>query len=132
MAVWALLGVKIIRCNTKHLVTLNANTVDGWLSQRWGFQLGCMRLGRVGTHAEIVAQHRATLNPRALGCVGEQHPGQSDEHLYQSGSELRQGSADFSFTAGNFVKLQFFDALREPLGAGIGWRRRSDEDCGSS
>jgi len=57
VATGALLGVKIFRQNTEHIVTLDANTVENWLSRRRSFLLRGMTLCWIGLvgHKQILA-----------------------------------------------------------------------------
>jgi hypothetical protein len=57
MTIGALLGVKIFRQNAEHIVTLDANTVEHWLSRRRSFLLRGMNLCLVwlGSHEQILA-----------------------------------------------------------------------------
>jgi hypothetical protein len=57
MAIGALLGVKILRRNAEHVVTLDANTMKHWLPRRRGFVFRGMGLGLrgFGCHKQILA-----------------------------------------------------------------------------
>jgi hypothetical protein len=74
VAVGALLGVKILRRNAKHIVTLNANTMKNRLSRRrrFVFCAVCLRLRWFGCHNQILAyrRHRSIHAVRALHASG--------------------------------------------------------------
>jgi hypothetical protein len=57
VAIGALLGVKIFRQNTEHIVTLDAHTVENWLPRRRSFLFRGMSLRRIGLgrHKRILA-----------------------------------------------------------------------------
>jgi hypothetical protein len=57
VAIGALLGVKIFRQNTEHIVTLNAHTVENWLPRRRSFLFRGMTLRWIGLvgHKQILA-----------------------------------------------------------------------------
>ena len=61
MAGGALLGVKILRRNAEHVVTLDAHTVKDRLPGRRGFVFGGVGLGLrgFGCHKQILAYRRA-------------------------------------------------------------------------
>jgi hypothetical protein len=62
MAIGALLGVKILRRNAEHVVTLNANTMKNGLPRRRRFVFRGVGLGLsgFGCHTEILAYWRAS------------------------------------------------------------------------
>ena len=66
MAIGALFGVKLLRRNAEHIVTLDANTMENRLSWRRSFQFRSMRLRRGSfiSHEEILAQQRETQHYR--------------------------------------------------------------------
>src|SRR5579872_4702602 len=61
MAGGALLGVKILRRDAEHVVTLNANTMKNGLPGRRSMVLRVvrLRLRRIGWHIQILAYRRA-------------------------------------------------------------------------
>lgn len=65
MTIRALLGVKLFRRNSKHVVTLDAYTMEHWLPRRRSFMLRglSLRLGRFGSHKQILAQQCASQYP---------------------------------------------------------------------
>jgi hypothetical protein len=66
MAIGALFCVKILRCNAKHVVTLNANAMENRLPRRRSvmFRGVFLRLARLDRHAQILAQHSKTQHLR--------------------------------------------------------------------
>src|ERR1700733_7279224 len=83
MAVGALLGVKILRRNAEHVVTLDANTMKHRFPRRRRFVFRGMGLGLSGfvCHKQILAYRWV---PQHLCCVcasGIRHPGRMAPHL---------------------------------------------------
>ena len=83
MAIGALLGVKILRRNAEHVVTLNANTMKHRLHRRRRFVFRGMRLGfgGFGCHKQILAYRRASQHPCCECASGMRHPGPRGPHL---------------------------------------------------
>ena len=77
MAIRALLGVKILRRNAEHVVTLDANTMKDWLPRRRRFVFRGMGLGLrgFGCHERILAYPRASRHPCCACASGLRHPG---------------------------------------------------------
>jgi hypothetical protein len=66
MAIGALLGVKILRRNAEHVVTLNANTMKHRLPRRRRFVFRSMSLGLsgFGCHNQTLAYRRLSRHSR--------------------------------------------------------------------
>ena len=110
MAIGALLGVKILRRNTEHVVTLDANTMKDRLPWRRSFVFRGMGLGpsRFGCHEEILAYWRArsTHAVRVLRTCGI--PNQAHRILTNE-IGVNQAAAGHSFAARNFVRMPCFN-----------------------
>ena len=80
MAIGALLGVKILRRNAEHVVTLDANTMKHWLPRRRGFVFRGMRLWLrgFGCHKQILAYRRASQHLCCACAPGLWHPRRRD------------------------------------------------------
>jgi hypothetical protein len=89
VAIGALLGVKILRRNAEHVVTLNANTMKNRLpgSRRLVFRGVGLRLNRFVCHERILAQGRAPKHPCRARAFGLRHPAPLRPHPRQSQSE---------------------------------------------
>jgi len=77
MATGALLGVKILRRNAEHVVTLDAHTMKHGLPRRRRFVFRGMGLGLRGfvCHKGILAYRRASQHPCCACAPGSRHPG---------------------------------------------------------
>ena len=76
MATGALLGVKILRRNAEHVVTLDANTMKHRLPWRGGFVFRRVGLGLrgFGSHDRILTYRRASPHPLSECASGMRHP----------------------------------------------------------
>jgi hypothetical protein len=85
MAIGALLGVKILRRNAEHVVTLNANTMKHRLPRRRRFVFRSMSLSLglsgVGCHNQILAYRRLSRHLCYACAWALRHPDQREPHL---------------------------------------------------
>ena len=91
MAIGALLGVKILRRNAEHVVTLNANAMKNRLSWRRSivFRAVSLRLRRFVGHERILAYWRASQH-HLPGALHGRHPSGTAGASYEAQSEPRR------------------------------------------
>ena len=109
MAGGALLGVKILRRNAEHIVTLNANTMKNGLPRRRSFVFRGVGLGLsgFGCHTQILAYWRASQHfcvcvLRARGILAE-----GNRILWDAVGAIQ--AAGRSSAARNFVRMPIFN-----------------------
>src|SRR5579864_5463358 len=80
MTIGALLGVKILRRNAEHVVTLDANTMKHRLpgSRRFVFRGMGLGLRGFGCHKQILAYLRASQHLSRECALGLRHPGRRE------------------------------------------------------